>query len=59
MLALVPLATVAFALFTAFPLFSSFQESLQFFLADHSDARATEQPDLQVSESVRVEGEGA
>ncbi|WOD19390.1 YihY family inner membrane protein [Paraburkholderia kirstenboschensis] len=35
MLALVPLATVAFALFTAFPLFSSFQESLQFFLADH------------------------
>ncbi|MBB5443476.1 MULTISPECIES: YihY family inner membrane protein [unclassified Paraburkholderia] len=35
MLALVPLATVAFALFTAFPIFSSFQASLQFFLADH------------------------
>ncbi|MFL9966580.1 YihY family inner membrane protein [Paraburkholderia sediminicola] len=35
MLALVPLATVAFALFTAFPIFSSFQESLQLFLADH------------------------
>ncbi|NPT54808.1 YihY family inner membrane protein [Paraburkholderia sp. 5N] len=35
MLALVPLATVAFALFTAFPLFSSFQMSLQIFLADH------------------------
>jgi membrane protein len=35
MLALVPLATVAFALFTAFPIFSSFQQSLQFFLADH------------------------
>lgn len=35
MLALVPLATVAFALFTAFPIFSSFQESLQFFLAEH------------------------
>ncbi|QCP50069.1 YihY family inner membrane protein [Trinickia violacea] len=35
MLALVPLATVAFALFTAFPIFSSFQASLQGFLADH------------------------
>jgi len=35
MLSLVPLATVAFALFTAFPIFSSFQASLQFFLADH------------------------
>jgi membrane protein len=35
MLALVPLATVAFALFTAFPIFSSFQQSLQIFLADH------------------------
>ncbi len=35
MLALVPLATVAFALFTAFPIFSSFQASLQFFLAEH------------------------
>jgi membrane protein len=35
LLALVPLATVAFALFTAFPIFSSFQESLQLFLADH------------------------
>jgi len=35
MLALVPLATVAFALFTAFPIFSSFQQSLQIFLAEH------------------------
>ncbi|HTH62208.1 MAG TPA: YihY family inner membrane protein [Paraburkholderia sp.] len=35
LLALVPLATVAFALFTAFPLFASFQMSLQMFLADH------------------------
>ncbi len=35
MLSLVPLATVAFALFTAFPIFSSFQASLQGFLADH------------------------
>ncbi|WP_323120899.1 YihY family inner membrane protein [Burkholderia alba] len=35
MLALVPLVTVAFALFTAFPIFSSFQNSLQGFLADH------------------------
>ncbi|MFM0098684.1 YihY family inner membrane protein [Paraburkholderia nemoris] len=35
MLSLVPLATVAFALFTAFPIFSSFQMSLQIFLADH------------------------
>jgi membrane protein len=35
MLALVPLATVAFALFTAFPIFASFQVSLQGFLADH------------------------
>ncbi|TKC80413.1 YihY family inner membrane protein [Trinickia terrae] len=35
MLALVPLATVAFALFTAFPIFSSFQASLQGFLAEH------------------------
>ncbi|WDD94430.1 YihY family inner membrane protein [Burkholderia sp. FERM BP-3421] len=35
MLALVPLVTVAFALFTAFPIFASFQNSLQGFLADH------------------------
>lgn len=35
MLALVPLVTVAFALFTAFPMFASFQISLQGFLADH------------------------
>ena len=35
MLSLVPLATVAFALFTAFPLFAQFQTSLQQFLADH------------------------
>ncbi|WP_174464475.1 YihY family inner membrane protein [Paraburkholderia ferrariae] len=35
MLSLVPLATVAFALFTAFPIFASFQNSLQGFLADH------------------------
>ncbi|SMF98508.1 Ribonuclease BN [Burkholderia singularis] len=35
MLALVPLVTVAFALFTAFPMFASFQNSLQGFLADH------------------------
>ncbi|RQR27213.1 YihY family inner membrane protein [Burkholderia sp. Bp9143] len=35
MLALVPLITVAFALFTAFPMFASFQISLQGFLADH------------------------
>ena len=35
MLSLVPLATVAFALFTAFPIFGSFQMSLQDFLADH------------------------
>ncbi|WP_244813718.1 YihY family inner membrane protein [Caballeronia sp. Lep1P3] len=34
-LSLVPLATVAFALLTAFPIFSSFQASLQDFLADH------------------------
>jgi len=34
-LSLVPLATVAFALFTAFPIFASFQQSLQAFLADH------------------------
>jgi membrane protein len=34
-LALVPLLTVAFALFTAFPLFAQFQNSLQSFLADH------------------------
>lgn len=34
-LSLVPLATVAFALFTAFPIFASFQASLQDFLADH------------------------
>ncbi len=34
-LALVPLATVAFALFTAFPIFASFQTSLQGFLAAH------------------------
>ncbi|MEI6002314.1 YihY family inner membrane protein [Paraburkholderia bengalensis] len=35
MLSLVPLATVAFALFTAFPIFAQFQVSLQQFLADH------------------------
>ncbi|MDE1183803.1 YihY family inner membrane protein [Paraburkholderia sp.] len=35
MLAIVPLATVAFALFTAFPIFGSFQMSLQAFLAEH------------------------
>ncbi|HEY3598796.1 MAG TPA: YihY family inner membrane protein [Paraburkholderia sp.] len=35
MLSLVPLATVVFALFTAFPIFASFQTSLQGFLADH------------------------
>lgn len=35
LLSLVPLATVAFALFTAFPLFASFQLSLQQFLANH------------------------
>lgn len=35
LLAIVPLATVAFALFTAFPIFASFQLSLQGFLADH------------------------
>jgi membrane protein len=35
LLSLVPLATVAFALFTAFPIFASFQNSLQGFLADH------------------------
>ncbi len=35
MLAIVPLLTVAFALFTAFPIFSSFQASLQQFLAEH------------------------
>jgi membrane protein len=35
MLSLVPLATVAFALFTAFPIFGSFQMSLQDFLAAH------------------------
>jgi len=35
MLSLVPLATVAFALFTAFPIFAQFQMSLQGFLADH------------------------
>lgn len=35
LLSLVPLATVAFALFTAFPIFASFQASLQGFLADH------------------------
>ena len=34
-LSLVPLATVAFALFTAFPIFGSFQSSLQDFLAVH------------------------
>ncbi|MGA7815058.1 YihY family inner membrane protein [Caballeronia sp.] len=34
-LSLVPLATVAFALFTAFPIFASFQASLQDFLAAH------------------------
>ncbi len=35
MLSIVPLATVGFALFTAFPIFSSFQASLQGFLAEH------------------------
>jgi membrane protein len=35
LLSIVPLATVAFALFTAFPIFASFQSSLQVFLADH------------------------
>ena len=35
MLAIVPLATVAFALFTAFPIFAQFQASLQMFLAQH------------------------
>jgi membrane protein len=35
LLSLVPLATVAFALFTAFPIFASFQNSLQGFLAEH------------------------
>lgn len=35
MLAIVPLATVAFALFTAFPIFAKFQASLQTFLAQH------------------------
>ncbi|RKP51233.1 YihY family inner membrane protein [Trinickia fusca] len=35
MLAIVPLATVAFALFTAFPIFGKFQASLQMFLAQH------------------------
>lgn len=35
MLAIVPLATVAFALFTAFPIFATFQASLQAFLAQH------------------------
>jgi membrane protein len=35
LLAIVPLATVAFALFTAFPIFASFQSSLQGFLAQH------------------------
>jgi membrane protein len=35
MLAIVPLATVAFALFTAFPIFATFQASLQSFLAQH------------------------
>ncbi|MDR5771277.1 MULTISPECIES: YihY family inner membrane protein [unclassified Caballeronia] len=34
-LSVVPLATVAFALFTAFPIFGSFQSSLQDFLAAH------------------------
>jgi len=34
-LSLVPLITVAFAIFTAFPIFGSFQSSLQGFLADH------------------------
>ncbi|MDR3098070.1 MAG: YihY family inner membrane protein [Paraburkholderia sp.] len=35
LLSIVPLATVAFALFTAFPIFAAFQNSLQDFLADH------------------------
>lgn len=34
-LSLVPLFTVAFAIFTAFPIFGTFQASLQGFLADH------------------------
>jgi membrane protein len=34
-LSLVPLVTVAFALFTAFPIFASFQQSLQGFLVEH------------------------
>ncbi|KMY85187.1 Ribonuclease BN [Candidatus Paraburkholderia calva] len=34
-LSIVPLATVAFALFTAFPIFGSFQASLQDFLSMH------------------------
>lgn len=34
-LSLVPLFTVAFAIFTVFPIFGSFQASLQAFLADH------------------------
>ncbi|KND59294.1 Ribonuclease BN [Candidatus Burkholderia verschuerenii] len=34
-LSIVPLATVAFALFTAFPIFGSFQASLQDFLSVH------------------------
>lgn len=33
-LSIVPLITVAFAIFTAFPIFSSFQDALQAFLAD-------------------------
>jgi len=34
-LSLVPLITVAFAIFTAFPIFGTFQASLQSFLANH------------------------
>ena len=34
-LSVVPLVTVGFAIFTAFPMFSSFQVALQGFLADH------------------------
>lgn len=34
-LSIVPLITVAFAVFTAFPIFSTFRDALQAFLADH------------------------
>ena len=59
MLALVPLATVAFALFTAFPIFSFVPDVAADFSRRPSDARATEQSDLQISEPVRVEGQRA